>query len=769
MKKKVLQVTVAVAFMVLMFSFGVSAKGDFAYKYSGKAYDASIEYLNEFYLKKHPDFALRNSYSAPNDWEYLEKALVPIIKGCKTDREKADAIALWVNENIKYDTKTNFTFPKDIYVSRKGDCLGDSYLIQQFLRMCDIPAVVCVGWRGNLVSVIDKEFIDSGADSRHAWTMTYIDGQWVLYDILFDIYAEKDRDFITKWYFFESLEGVSPYYGEDAISWHFGGSGCFYRNGRFYCYYNGKPYTDVSVIWNDYFHQMNCRAFDGQLSYLDKSKVNPERYEAFTDGFIQYFGLEYPMFYAQYNGIMPTGTVNEIDGTYYLFAQNGDVLYAVNHIDEYYMICNALYIADGEKLPVFPTYSDGLYNDPIEPLKIRYETANPEQLYIDEDGRVHLKEGWDKADTAIIIDLVNESGNTKHGYVFTAIVLSDEYKHSEDNDYHTYKTVSCTPATFNKPGQMQKKCTGCTKELSYEIPAIKNVKMEQTKYAYTGKEIKPSVTVTDTEGRKLIYGIDYTITCKNIKKAGVGTITIKFEGNYSGEVSKKFKITAEKAHTHTFVSSVVKKPTYTAKGKKLNVCECGYSYTSSVARKKLRKVTGLKVKSVTTSEIKLSWKKVLGAEKYNVYYSTDGKKWKKLTAEKNSVTVKKLKSGSSYRFKVKAVTGKYAGKYSSILKTATKVSAPAIKSLKSVKTKTATLVWAPVSGANGYQVKYSTSKKFTKKTTKSVTVKKQKTKKVTLKKLKKGKKYYIKLRAYKTVNGKKIYGSYSKVKSVKVK
>ena len=42
------------------------------------------------------------------------------------------------------------------------------------------------------------------------------------------------------------------------------------------------------------------------------------------------------------------------------------------------------------------------------------------------------------------------------------------------------------------------------------------------------------------------------------------------------------------------------------------------------------------------------------------------------------------------------------------------------------------------------------------------------TPKYTIKKLKK-KKYYVQVRAYRTVNGKKIYGDWSKVKSVKVK
>ena len=79
-----------------------------------------------------------------------------------------------------------------------------------------------------------------------------------------------------------------------------------------------------------------------------------------------------------------------------------------------------------------------------------------------------------------------------------------------------------------------------------------------------------------------------------------------------------------------------------------------------------------------------------------------------------------------------------------------------------------TVTWAKVSGVKGYQIQYSSDKKF-KKNNKSVTVTKQKTTKATVKKLKSKKKYYVRVRTYKTVNGKKIYSSWSKAKSVKTK
>lgn len=222
-------------------------------------------------------------------------------------------------------------------------------------------------------------------------------------------------------------------------------------------------------------------------------------------------------------------------------------------------------------------------------------------------------------------------------------------------------------------------------------------------------------------------------------------------------------------HIHDYKEEVTL-PTYKEEGKKEYTCKyCEDAYSEAVARLPLPKVTGLKVKSVSTTSISIAWNAATGAEGYTVYYSKDGKSWKSKTLTGTSLTLKKLSSGTSYQLKVKATAGGFSGAESSIVKTATKVKKVTLSSVKSSKKAQLTAIWKTVSGANGYVLEYSTSKKFTSKTTKKVTFKKSTTKKTTLKKLKSKKKYYVRIRAYKTVNGKKAYGSYSSVKSVTVK
>lgn len=68
---------------------------------------------------------------------------------------------------------------------------------------------------------------------------------------------------------------------------------------------------------------------------------------------------------------------------------------------------------------------------------------------------------------------------------------------------------------------------------------------------------------------------------------------------------------------------------------------------------------------------------------------------------------------------------------------------------------------------SGYQIRFSTSSKF--KNTSTITIKSNKTTSRTIKRLKSNRRYYVKVRTYKTVNSKRYYSNWSKSKSVVTK
>ena len=97
--------------------------------------------------------------------------------------------------------------------------------------------------------------------------------------------------------------------------------------------------------------------------------------------------------------------------------------------------------------------------------------------------------------------------------------------------------------------------------------------------------------------------------------------------------------------------------------------------------------------------------------------------------------------------------------------TKVKVAKASLTSAKNSKSKQILLKYKKVSGAKGYEISYSTDKKFKKAVTKKNTAKTS----YTISKLKKGKTYYVRIRAYKIDStGKKVYGKYSSVKKAKV-
>lgn len=233
--------------------------------------------------------------------------------------------------------------------------------------------------------------------------------------------------------------------------------------------------------------------------------------------------------------------------------------------------------------------------------------------------------------------------------------------------------------------------------------------------------------------------------------------------------AKKVDVVAKTGHKETGYK-VTTPATYKTTGKKVNTCTVCKANLGTLTTNiiPLKKATGLKSQALSTTSVKFSWNAVAGAEAYNLYYKTGSGKWKKVDAKKKtSVTVKKLKAGTTYKFKVEAVTGGNRSESGTVNAT-TKPVAVNLSRVSSKKKKEVIVEWKKVAGVTGYEVQYSTAKNF-KKGTKTVTIKKQKTVKTIIKKLKSKKKYYVRVCAYKTVNGVKIKGAYSKVKNIKCK
>lgn len=85
------------------------------------------------------------------------------------------------------------------------------------------------------------------------------------------------------------------------------------------------------------------------------------------------------------------------------------------------------------------------------------------------------------------------------------------------------------------------------------------------------------------------------------------------------------------------------------------------------------------------------------------------------------------------------------------------------------KRKSMQLKWAKRTGIDGYQIQYGTSKKFKPAKKVSVKVKTKNPTSKTIKKLKSGKKYYARIRLYKTISGRKYYSAWSGKRTVKIK
>ena len=282
-------------------------------------------------------------------------------------------------------------------------------------------------------------------------------------------------------------------------------------------------------------------------------------------------------------------------------------------------------------------------------------------------------------------------------------------------DSHKLKK-SVTKATLEIGGTIYEKCSVCDfkREIdSFAKPAYFTLSEES--YTYNKKERTPSVTVKDTEGKKLKAGSDYTVKYESGRKLpGKYTVTITFKGNYKGTKKLYFTITPRKTEKLTASS--------------------------------------------TKTSVTLKWNKVTGADGYRVYkYNSSTKKYEVIkTVTKTSLKISKLKSGTTYKFKVRAYKkdgDTIYGAYSSVKEVTTKLSAPSEVTSKGGST-SVKLTWSNSRGADGYRIYYKSGDSW------KTLVKSVKGTTYTLKNIKNVTKRTYAVRAYKKTKDGTIWSEY---------
>ena len=245
-----------------------------------------------------------------------------------------------------------------------------------------------------------------------------------------------------------------------------------------------------------------------------------------------------------------------------------------------------------------------------------------------------------------------------------------------------------------------------------------SITFDKTELTYNGKDQAPTVIVKDTEGKTLQYNTDYTVQYPtNRKDAGEYTAKVVFIDRYENMPSKELTYKINKANFD--MSSVKfedKKLTYNGKKQQIKVTGLPAGVTVSYTNNKKKAIGEYEVIAKFT---------LADTKNYNPIPN----KTAKMTIAPKGTSISKLTAGKK-QFKA---------------------------------------TWKKqTSQTSGYEVQYSTNSKF-KSGNKKVKIKKNKTTSTTVKKLKAKKKYYVRVRTFKTVNGKKIYSDWSKSKKVTTK
>lgn len=304
---------------------------------------------------------------------------------------------------------------------------------------------------------------------------------------------------------------------------------------------------------------------------------------------------------------------------------------------------------------------------------------------------------------------------------YNGILLSENVDYSLTySDFVVAGTAKVTVTGINSyTGSVTKEYT--IKPITFNSKNL-SVTFDKTSLVYYGSAVHPVMYVS-FNGQPLVQDVDYKVTYSKNNAPGRATVKITGIGNFAGSVSKTFIISPQKVNSVSIAKNS--------------------ATTATVSWGKVDKVSGYEILKYDANK---------NSFVHAVYASADS----------TSYQFTKLQNSALHSYIVKAyktIDGdKYFGEQSDAVSVFIK---PAKAQLTSVTMKNSTLnvEWKKLD-CTGYEIIYTTDRKF-KKGLKTVKIKNSNTTKKAIKKLKKGKKYYVKVRAYAVNNGEKLYGSKS--------
>ena len=163
----------------------------------------------------------------------------------------------------------------------------------------------------------------------------------------------------------------------------------------------------------------------------------------------------------------------------------------------------------------------------------------------------------------------------------------------------------------------------------------------------------------------------------------------------------------------------------------------------------------------------VKWKKVDNADGYQIFRKSGNSGWKKIASVKGANTLSYTDSsvknnyGNTYAYTVKAYKGKDSSAYNGVGKTLFRLEAPEFTAHKNMSGRKIEVKWKGVPQADGYEVQYSASGKFS--WNKSVMIKDNSIEKQRLYNLTKGKRYYVRIRSYKKTDKGMSYSTWNTV------